>query len=100
MRKVIGVASGAAVTSFVAAIGWHGLLLATVALGLVVFGLCWVLNDSARAKRLAMLIREWRSRGDDIQPRSVVRPNAKPPHASQRDPLSSPEDPPRGRQKS
>ena len=62
VRKLATVSSGTAAVSVVAAVGWPGLILALAVIVFVVAGVCWVLNDAGRAKRLARLIRELRGR--------------------------------------
>jgi hypothetical protein len=60
MRRAIGTGVGGGILSTLLAKGWVGVALAVGVVVVLTVAVCWVVADSERPQRLALLLSAWR----------------------------------------
>lgn len=60
MRRALGIGAGGTLLSASLAAGWVALAIAGAVVIAVILALCWIIADSERPGRLALLLTAWR----------------------------------------
>jgi hypothetical protein len=60
MRRALSIGAGGTILSASLTAGWLGIALSALVVVILILALCWIVADSERPYRLAVLLKAWR----------------------------------------